>query len=168
MTRFFAARARRVVRSATPVLALALSLTFALAAAVPGPAAAQVGIPVYGNWCGPGHGAGPALDPVDAACMRHDFCTANYGPFNCNCDLMLMAELRRLSYPNPAMQARGRGIYEAIAMTPCAPPGAQMTKMDWAMRDWMNGVMSGQELPVAIVERFLGLLGEGLSRGYMR
>ncbi len=166
MTRFLS----HLAQSVALAVALVVPVTCAalLPALIPAPAAAQVGIPVYGNWCGPGHGAGPALDPIDAACMRHDICVANNGQFNCNCDLVLMAELRGLAYPNPVMQARGRGIYEAIAMTPCAPPGGQMTKMDWAMRDWMNGMMSGREHPTAIVERFLGLLSEGLSRGYLR
>ena len=34
-------------------------------------------LPLYGNWCGPGHPAAVALPPVDAfdaACMRHDLC----------------------------------------------------------------------------------------------
>ena len=39
-------------------------------------------LPLYGNWCGPGHPRALALPPVDAfdaACMRHDYCTASPG-----------------------------------------------------------------------------------------
>ena len=141
----------------------------ALASTLAAPAAAQVGIPVHGNWCGPGHGAGPALDPLDAACLRHDLCVATAGgPFNCACDLAFMDELRRIPWPNPVLQSRARGVYEAITMIPCSSPAGQARKIEWAARDWMNAVMSGRELPSATFTRFLRMFGEGLSRGYLR
>ena len=43
----------------------------------------QVSIPIYGNWCGPGHGGGPAIDAVDAVCRAHDQCYGSRGYFNC-------------------------------------------------------------------------------------
>lgn len=55
-------------------------------------------VPLYGNWCGPGHPSGPALPPVDAydaACMRHDFCTAS-AP-EALCDQAFAIELNRLA-----------------------------------------------------------------------
>ncbi|WP_295385575.1 hypothetical protein [uncultured Thiodictyon sp.] len=56
-------------------------------------------LPLYGNWCGPGHPAGPALPPVDvfdAACMRHDLCTA--GPWaETACDRAFVDELHLLA-----------------------------------------------------------------------
>ncbi|TWU40042.1 hypothetical protein Q31b_33860 [Novipirellula aureliae] len=55
------------------------------------------GMPVHGNYCGPGHGdptyRTPPRDPVDAACMRHDQCYDRSGYFDCNCDRRLVGEL---------------------------------------------------------------------------
>lgn len=140
-----------------------------VAAASAAPAAAQVALPVHGNWCGPGHGAGPALDLLDAACLRHDLCIAVAGaPFDCACDLTLMDELRRGVWPNPVLQQRARGVYEAITLIPCRDPAGQALKMEWAARDWMDAVMSGRELPSASFGRFMGMLAEAMSRGSWR
>jgi len=54
------------------------------------------GFPVWGNYCGPGHGDDPqekpSLDAVDEACKKHDKCYSdNY--FGCDCDLQLLADL---------------------------------------------------------------------------
>ncbi len=142
-----------------------LALLFTLAA----PAAAQLAIPVHGNWCGPGHGAGPALDPLDAACLRHDLCIRAAGrAFNCACDLTFMDELRRGPWANPVIHQRARGVYEAITLIPCSDPAGQAMKMEWAARDWIGAVMSGRELPTATFGRFMRMMGEGMSRGYTR
>lgn len=58
-------------------------------------------MPLYGNWCGIDHPPKgtfpPPVDEFDAACMRHDFCTAGAGPLgNDACDRMLVAELNGL------------------------------------------------------------------------
>ena len=133
------------------------------------PAAAQLVIPVHGNWCGPGYGGGPALDPLDAACLRHDLCLrAAGGPFNCACDLTFMDELRRSAWPNPVLSDRARGVYEAITLIPCSDPAGQALKMEWAARDWMSAVLSGREPPTATMGRFMQMMGEALSRGYLR
>ena len=137
--------------------------------ALGGPASAQLALPVHGNWCGPGHGAGPALDPLDAACLRHDLCIRAAGaPFSCACDLTFMDELRRFPWPNLVLQQRARGVFEAITMIPCDEPGGQAMKMEWAARDWMEAVMSGREPPTATLERFMRMMIEGASRGYRR
>jgi len=137
--------------------------------ALGGPASAQLALPVHGNWCGPGHGAGPALDPLDAACLRHDLCIRAAGaPFSCACDLTFMDELRRFPWPNLVLQQRARGVFEAITMIPCDDPGGQAMKMEWAARDWMEAVMSGREPPTATLERFMRMMIEGASRGYRR
>ncbi len=56
-------------------------------------------LPLYGNWCGPGHPRVPALPPVDvydAACMRHDLCRA--GPWAPGaCDRAFVDELNALA-----------------------------------------------------------------------
>lgn len=143
-------------------------LLFAYAAPVV-PASAQLALPVHGNWCGPGHGAGPALDLLDAACLRHDLCIQAAGaPFNCACDLAFMDELRRGPWANPVLLGRARGVYEAITLIPCADPAGQAMKMEWAARDWMAAVLSGREAPTASVERFMRMMNEALTRGYRR
>ncbi len=56
-------------------------------------------MPIYGNWCGPGHpssGFPPPVDVFDAACMRHDLCTAVPGPGG-RCDAVFVGELRALA-----------------------------------------------------------------------
>ena len=51
------------------------------------------GMPIWGNWCGPGHsGPEPPTDMLDAICQMHDECYASRGYLACSCD----AELRAL------------------------------------------------------------------------
>ncbi len=59
-------------------------------------AAAEAGIPVYGNWCGPGHGSGRAIDAVDGACKTHDECYERRGYLDCDCDRNLLVALDQL------------------------------------------------------------------------
>ena len=51
---------------------------------------ATYGLPVYGNWCGPGYGSGTPIDYLDAACKAHDVCYGRDGYFNCDCDLEII------------------------------------------------------------------------------
>lgn len=133
------------------------------------PAAAELSVPIHGNWCGPGHGAGPALDLLDAACMRHDLCiVATGGPFNCACDLTFMDELRRGAWPNPELEDRARGVYEAITLIPCSDPDGQAMKMRWAASDWLGSVVAGRELPTAVLGRLLRTLSEGSARAHVK
>lgn len=56
-------------------------------------------LPLYGNWCGPGHPAMVALPPVDAfdaACMRHDYCLTGPVPETV-CDRAFVGELHQLA-----------------------------------------------------------------------
>jgi hypothetical protein len=50
------------------------------------------GMPVHGNWCGPGHGkpGAPAVDDLDACCRAHDKCYGNVKYFDCHCDMKLV------------------------------------------------------------------------------
>ena len=63
---------------------------------------------------------------------------------------------------------RARGVYEAITLIPCSDPAGQALKMEWAARDWMSAVLSGREPPTATMGRFMQMMGEALSRGYLR
>ena len=70
-----------------------------LLAVAAGQAPAFKCVPIYGNWCGidyPSHGAPPPVDAFDAACMRHDLCTAGPGP-DTPCDIALVSELRGIA-----------------------------------------------------------------------
>lgn len=54
----------------------------------------RIGIPVWGNYCGPGHsGPGKPIDRLDTACMNHDNCYARRGYFSVECDRQLIAEI---------------------------------------------------------------------------
>ena len=139
----------------------------ALALLVAAPAAGQgISLPVHGNWCGPGHGAGPALDLLDAACMRHDYCTMQAGRFDCGCDLAFRSELRMGPWPNPWIADKAHAVSDAIAMVPCAGPGGQAAKLDLAVNDWAAAVASGREPPWEVLNRLGALASEGLRRSY--
>ncbi len=151
------------MRVVCAVFAFAVALLAALpAAAQSWPAIAAV--PVHGNWCGPGYGNGlPPTDPLDAACMRHDICTARVGSFSCGCDIALMSELRATPWPNPGIRAKARAIYDAIAATPCRGAEGQAVKMSMAFDDWAREVAAGREAPWDFLRRW-GLLGlDGLN-----
>ncbi|MBK5931723.1 hypothetical protein [Halochromatium salexigens] len=64
-----------------------------------GNAAAFKCMPLYGNWCGinhPSHGWPPPVDAFDAACMRHDLCTAQPGP-DTGCDIAFVSQLHGIA-----------------------------------------------------------------------
>lgn len=125
-------------------------------------AAGNVGLAVHGNWCGPGHGGGPALDVLDAACRRHDLCVGRAGAyFDCDCDLAFMTELRHLRWPSEALYQKGRSVYEAIALTPCSNAEGQAKKLEWVANDRFGALLSGREPPFSSIGRFLRMLSEG-------
>lgn len=53
------------------------------------------GLPIWGNWCGPGHGSGPPQDVLDRGCQIHDMCYEDKGYFSCSCDWELVAYIDR-------------------------------------------------------------------------
>jgi hypothetical protein len=70
-----------------------------LLVAVATPASAFKCMPIYGNWRGiehPASGFPPPVDAFDAACMRHDFCTASPGSDQ-PCDLAFVGELHDIA-----------------------------------------------------------------------
>ncbi len=54
-------------------------------------------LPVYGNYCGRGHGDRtenrPPVDAVDAVCREHDLCYARLGDFDGRCDHALVESM---------------------------------------------------------------------------
>ncbi len=85
-------------------------------------ATAEAGLPVYGNWCGPGHGGGPAIDAVDGACKTHDECYDRRGYLDCDCDKALTSALDRL-IASRRITGRARraavGIRAYFSASPC-------------------------------------------------
>lgn len=71
-------------------------------------------IPVWGNWCGPGHsGPGTPVDTLDTLCMRHDKCYAQRGYLSCYCDAQLKAEIDRFSH---RMGSKERAMAAAVKL----------------------------------------------------
>jgi len=143
--------------------ALAKRLFALLLLGMPGVVQAQVSMPVYGNWCGLDHPVNPAfsappVDPLDAACMRHDYCTAAQGRFNCGCDLSLMYELRNTAWPTPSMQANARGIHDAIAVIPCTDPYGTAEKQSLFLQDTWIDTMNGNAAPLDVLDRWRRVL----------
>jgi hypothetical protein len=130
-------------------------------------AEAGTALPVHGNWCGPNHGGGAVLDPLDAACRRHDICFESTRNFDCGCDLHFMDELRRRPWPSQALYLKARAVYEAIALVPCfGTTEQQATKLDWVRHDTAGAVARGREAPGAAFERVMRLIGIGLANAY--
>ena len=57
----------------------------------------ELSMPVYGNYCGMGHGdptgETPPIDAVDAVCREHDMCYESLGGFEPWCDLELIQSM---------------------------------------------------------------------------
>lgn len=123
----------------------------------------QITAPIYGNWCGPQHPvdmsrAAPPVNLLDAACMRHDYCVAAQGEYNCGCDISFLQELRSTRWPNPMVQNSARAIYDAIALVPCDTPDGTTYKQTLFAVDLFNDVMSGRGQPMDVFARWRVLL----------
>jgi hypothetical protein len=73
----------------------------------------QLSLPIYGNYCGPGHGDPtgrmPPIDAVDAVCRAHDLCYDNRGYFNCRCDRNLITSMPGAIANTPTAVGKGAG-----------------------------------------------------------
>jgi Phospholipase A2 len=73
----------------------------------------QLRLPVYGNYCGLGHGDPtgntPPIDAVDAVCREHDRCYALLGDFDSRCDQAFIESMPGAiaSTPSPAGKNAG-------------------------------------------------------------
>ena len=129
---------------------------------------AQMSVPVYGNWCGPDYPINPALasppiDSLDSACMRHDYCTAAKGRFDCGCDLALMYDLRNTRWENPFIQSDARGVYDAIAIVPCTDAYGTAEKQSLFLQDALIDAFNGRAVPEDMMERWRRLLLRSLN-----
>jgi hypothetical protein len=71
-------------------------------------------LPVYGNYCGRGHGDRtgntPPVDAVDAVCREHDLCYARLGDFDGRCDRDLVESMPSAIASTPSPVGKKVGI----------------------------------------------------------
>ena len=151
------------MRIIAPFIVLSALAQLAMATGMLAQSTGGSAVPIYGNWCGPNYPAdptraGPPVDPLDAACLRHDICVATRGSFDCGCDVGLLRELRATPWPNPVIQSNARAIYDAIALAPCSAPDGMALKQSMFSADLMTDMMSGQGTPMDVVDRWRRLM----------
>lgn len=123
----------------------------------------EMSIPVYGNWCGLDHprsfdGAAGPVDALDNACMRHDYCVAAKGDFDCGCDIGFMNELRGTRWADPVIAGNARAVYDGIAMKPCNRPDGMAVKQSMFMSDMMRDMANGRVVPFDVMDRWRRLV----------
>ncbi|WP_051427516.1 hypothetical protein [Arthrobacter sp. H20] len=72
----------------------------------------QASLPIWGNWCGPGHGGGVAVDVLDSICRTHDRCYGSRGYFACSCDRAIVRDIRANAY---RMKTQERAVAAAVS-----------------------------------------------------
>lgn len=78
------------------------------------------GMPVWGNWCGPGHGGGVPKDKLDSLCMTHDLCYKVKGYFDCGCDKALVAGITAtLPFMKSAEKRAALAVAAYFSIAPC-------------------------------------------------
>ncbi len=74
----------------------------------------QVSLPVYGNYCGRGHGdptgRTPPIDAVDAVCREHNMCYRRLGDFDPRCDRDLVESMPHAIENTPSPTGKNAGL----------------------------------------------------------
>jgi hypothetical protein len=74
----------------------------------------ELSFPVYGNYCGFGHGdpsgKTPPIDAVDAVCRAHDLCYQLRGDFDRRCDRNLIETMPDAIASTPSPQGKNAGL----------------------------------------------------------
>ena len=74
----------------------------------------QVSLPVYGNYCGRGHGdptgSTPPIDAVDAVCREHNMCYRRLGDFDPRCDRDLVENMPSAIANTPSPTGKNAGL----------------------------------------------------------
>lgn len=74
----------------------------------------ELSMPVYGNYCGMGHGdptgETPPIDAVDAVCREHDMCYESLGDFEPWCDLELIGSMPDAIADTPSPVGKKAGL----------------------------------------------------------
>ena len=78
----------------------------------------QLSLPVYGNYCGLGHGDPtgntPPIDAVDAVCREHDLCYALLGDFDSRCDQDFIECMPSAIASTPSPAGRNAGFLSLL------------------------------------------------------
>lgn len=84
--------------------------------------AADVELPVHGNYCGHG-GSGPVTSTLDEACKQHDDCYVKRGRQDCKCDKALVARAESIAGSTNSEQERAAAvaIVGFFKFLPCSP-----------------------------------------------
>jgi hypothetical protein len=76
--------------------------------------AKPLSLPVYGNYCGMGHGdptwKTPPIDAVDLVCREHDRCYSLLGDFDSRCDRNLIQLMPTAIEQTPSLLGKQVGI----------------------------------------------------------
>ncbi|MGO2079495.1 hypothetical protein ACTXM3_00730 [Glutamicibacter arilaitensis] len=86
---------------------------YSAAQSAPAGGVTTYGMPLWGNWCGPGHGGGRAVDTLDSLCRTHDRCYGSRGYFACSCDRNLVSGIKRNAYK---MGGKERAMASAVSV----------------------------------------------------
>jgi hypothetical protein len=74
----------------------------------------QLSLPVYGNYCGRGHGDPtgntPPIDAVDAVCREHNACYRLFGDFDSRCDRNLVEIMPSAIASTPSPMGKKAGL----------------------------------------------------------
>ncbi|HSK86139.1 MAG TPA: hypothetical protein VK902_22425 [Rubrobacter sp.] len=74
----------------------------------------QLSLPVYGNYCGRGHGdptgKQPPVDAVDAVCREHNMCYGLLGDFDSRCDRNLIESMPNAIAITPTPAGKNAGL----------------------------------------------------------
>lgn len=74
----------------------------------------ELSMPVYGNYCGFGHGdptgQTPPIDAVDAVCREHDMCYESLGDFEPWCDIELIGSMPDAIARTPSPLGKQAGV----------------------------------------------------------
>ena len=85
----------------------------------------QLSFPVYGNYCGRGHGdptgKTPPIDTVDAVCREHNACYRLLGDFDSRCDRNLVDSMPSAIASTPSPIGKKAGLLALIYFSLAEP-----------------------------------------------
>lgn len=85
----------------------------------------QLSLPVYGNYCGRGHGdptgKTPPIDAVDAVCREHNACYRLRGDFDRQCDRDLVESMPSAISNTPSAIGKKAGLLALLYFSSVEP-----------------------------------------------
>lgn len=80
------------------------------------------GMPIHGNWCGPGHsGPDAPIDTLDSLCQKHDNCYGSRGYFACSCDAELVLVIKNTQFGSEHERKMATAIMLYFTISGCNP-----------------------------------------------